>query len=349
MTSADNILKHRLKIRMKHSPAMMAMAVAICVIAARRGEADNAYHHLASGAFTQNWSNTGLITLQDNWSGVPGIIGYRGDGLVSGLDVDPQTVLADSSIVDVNANQTNPSGGFVLGGVTEFEIADPTISIKGSGTANAPYLLLHLNATGVSGVNIAYNLRDVDASLRDTVSQFALQYRIGSSGNFINIPAGYVADATDASAAIKVTPVSVTLPSAVDGQAQVQVRIIATNAYDTDEFVGIDDIVVSVNSAPAAPSGLTATVISETQINLSWTDNSSDETGFKLYRNGTPLSSPIAANTTNFSDAGLTCGTYSYYVAAVNSNGESAPSNAVTVTAKACPIPVGGAVRYIGE
>jgi hypothetical protein len=31
--------------------------------------------------FSQNWSNTGLITTSDDWSGVPGIIGYRGDGL----------------------------------------------------------------------------------------------------------------------------------------------------------------------------------------------------------------------------------------------------------------------------
>ena len=44
---------------------------------------------LASGAladltpqtipFGQDWTNTGLITADNDWSGVPGIIGHRGD------------------------------------------------------------------------------------------------------------------------------------------------------------------------------------------------------------------------------------------------------------------------------
>jgi hypothetical protein len=35
-------------------------------------------------------------------------------------------------------------------------------------------------------------------------------------------------------------------------------------------------------TVPAAPSSLTATATSSTQINLSWTDNSNNETGFKI-------------------------------------------------------------------
>src|SRR5205807_101467 len=37
-------------------------------------------------------------------------------------------------------------------------------------------------------------------------------------------------------------------------------------------------------SAPAAPSGLTAVAASTSQINLSWTDNSTNETGFLVER-----------------------------------------------------------------
>ena len=29
--------------------------------------------------FNQNWTNTGLITTNDDWSGVPGIVGYLGN------------------------------------------------------------------------------------------------------------------------------------------------------------------------------------------------------------------------------------------------------------------------------
>ena len=35
-------------------------------------------------------------------------------------------------------------------------------------------------------------------------------------------------------------------------------------------------------NVPTAPSGLTATAVSSSQINLSWTDNSNNETGFKI-------------------------------------------------------------------
>jgi len=37
-------------------------------------------------------------------------------------------------------------------------------------------------------------------------------------------------------------------------------------------------------SPPAAPSGLSATAVAKTQINLSWTDNANNETGFKIER-----------------------------------------------------------------
>ena len=33
---------------------------------------------------------------------------------------------------------------------------------------------------------------------------------------------------------------------------------------------------------PAAPSGLTATAVSTSQINLSWTNNATNQTGFKI-------------------------------------------------------------------
>src|SRR4029077_6288111 len=37
--------------------------------------------------FTQDWSDTGLITADNNWSNVPGIVGYRGDDITTGIGV----------------------------------------------------------------------------------------------------------------------------------------------------------------------------------------------------------------------------------------------------------------------
>jgi len=216
-------------------------------------QADNTAQSLP---LSQNWTNTGLITTDDNWSGVPGIIGYRGDGLTSTTGVDPQIVLVDgtSTPVDVNANRTDPST-FITGGVAEFHIADPVVALQGSGTADAPFLLLHLNTTGLSNIAVSYNLRDIDGSTDNAVQQVALQFRVGSSGNFTNVPAGYVADATTGpSLATLVTPISVVLPAAANNQPLVQVRIITTDAAGSDEWVGIDDISVTGSTVDLPPS-----------------------------------------------------------------------------------------------
>src|SRR5262245_7132919 len=98
---------------------------------------------------SQSWANTGLITADDNWSGVPGIIGYRGDGITSATGADPQTLLEDgtNTPVDVNANRNDPNT-FATGGVAEFEGADPAIALNGSGTADAPFILMSVNTAG---------------------------------------------------------------------------------------------------------------------------------------------------------------------------------------------------------
>lgn len=220
--------------------------------AALAGPADAVYHSLAGGSFGQDWSNTGLITTSDDWSGVSSIEGFRGDGLTSANDVDPQTVLAgdDPGVLDVNANQTNPNT-FTTGGVAEFHIADPVVALQGSGTADAPYLRLYVNTTGMQNIQVSYTLRDIDGSGDDAVQQVALHYRVGASGSFADVPAAYVADATSGpSLATLVTPVSVTLPAAADNQAQLQLRIMTTNATGNDEWVGIDNI--SITGTPIA-------------------------------------------------------------------------------------------------
>lgn len=206
--------------------------------------------------FTQAWTDTTLITASDNWAGVPGIQGFLGQNITTATGADPQTLLTTSAVandLDVIANQSNTN--LANGGVAEFDaIADPTIALNGSGTADAPYILLTLNTTGQSGIRVAYNLRDLDGSADDAIQRVALQYRVGSTGLFTNVPEAFVADATTGGAATLVTPVAVVLPAAVDGQPEVQVRIITSNAAGNDEWVGVDDISVTAGGGPAEPS-----------------------------------------------------------------------------------------------
>jgi Leucine-rich repeat (LRR) protein len=91
----------------------------------------------------------------------------------------------------------------------------------------------------------------------------------------------------------------------------------------------------STPSTPTSPTDLNATVVSQTQINLSWTDNSSDETGFKIERDGS-LIITTAADVTSYSDTGLSCDTtYSYSVKATNATDDSTAAT-VNATTQAC-------------
>jgi hypothetical protein len=203
--------------------------------------------------FSQNWTNPALITVSDDWSGVPGVIGYRGDDLTVSTGTDPRTILANGSgtPVDVNANQTNPDT-FATGGVSEFDtIANPTVALQGSGTADAPHLVFHLNTTGQSNITFACNIRDIDGSADDAIQQVDFQFRVGGTGDYASIPGGYIADATTGGTATQVTPRSLLLPAGANNQALVEVRVITTNAVGNDEHVGVDD--VSVTSGPSTP------------------------------------------------------------------------------------------------
>lgn len=232
------------------------------------GILDGTYHPLATSTFSQDWSNIGLITANDDWSGIPSLIGYRGDGLTSVIGSDPQTVLLDGSgtPVDAIANQTNPDT-LITGGIAEFQITNPTIAVQASGTADAPHLMLHLDATGQQAVRVNFTLRDVDHALDDAITPIALQYRIGSTGDFINVPDGYIADSSLGPPSITInaftreTQLSVLLPTAVNNQSQVQVRWLTTNSTGNDEWIGIDDIQVTslAIAANTTPVGVTDT------------------------------------------------------------------------------------------
>ncbi len=91
---------------------------------------------------------------------------------------------------------------------------------------------------------------------------------------------------------------------------------------------------------PEAPSSLAATPQSSTQIQLTWQDNSTDETSFRIRRaiGGYPAPferlADVGPNVVTFTDNGVESGTvYRYRVLAINSAGRSTSSNTVRITA----------------
>lgn len=209
------------------------------------------YYSLASGDFLQDWSNIGQITTANDWSGVASITGYRGDDVTTSTGTDPRTLTGDGTVVvNLIANQTAPNT-LNSGGVAEFELADPTIALNGSGTADAPHIILYMDATGRESINVRYRVRDLDGSTDNAIQQVALQYRTTPGGAWANVDGGYIADATTGGSATQETFIDVVLPAGANNAATLEVRIITTNAAGNDEWVGIDDIVVSSVAAGA--------------------------------------------------------------------------------------------------
>jgi hypothetical protein len=93
-------------------------------------------------------------------------------------------------------------------------------------------------------------------------------------------------------------------------------------------------------SPPLAPSGLAASAVSSSQINLTWQDNAGNETGFKVERSTDGVNfSQIAttgANVASYSNTGLTASTiYHYRVRSYNGDGDSNYSNTANATTQA--------------
>ncbi len=90
---------------------------------------------------------------------------------------------------------------------------------------------------------------------------------------------------------------------------------------------------------PAAPSSLSAQTASCSQINLYWTDNSGNEEGYRIYRNGVYVAQ-VGANATYYQDTNLSENvSYTYYVKSFRGSIESDASNPVNVATPLCAPP----------
>ena len=116
-------------------------------------------------------------------------------------------------------------------------------------------------------------------------------------------------------------------------------RVRAYNADTTSDYSN-EKQVTTLHNIPAAPSNLTITSLLSNKVTLSWSDNSGNESGFKIQRKqgatGTWVDiKTTAANVTSYTDNDTTLrdGTLYYYrVSATNAAGDSAFSNQASGT-----------------
>lgn len=119
-----------------------------------------------------------------------------------------------------------------------------------------------------------------------------------------------------------------------------QVRAIGAGAAPASAFSNSDCATTPAPPPPATPTGLAATAISPTRINLAWQDNATDEGGYEIRRStggGTyTVLATLPADAASFSDTGLDPDTeYCYRVRATGAGG--APDSPLTpVTPESC-------------
>lgn len=109
---------------------------------------------------------------------------------------------------------------------------------------------------------------------------------------------------------------------------------------DDAEYIaaGYGDSTIRIFKIDTAPTNLSASAVSSSQISLSWDDNSDDEIGFKIERRQGQSGdfnqiATVGANVTTYNDTGLTPNTAYYYrVKSYNDNEDSDYSNIAQAT-----------------
>jgi hypothetical protein len=124
--------------------------------------------------------------------------------------------------------------------------------------------------------------------------------------------------------------------SKVSSSTKYYYRVAAYNTAGTGSYSNTA-IYGSVSTAPAAPGNLSAKAFSTSQINLTWSDNSSNESGFNVQRSidgkNFALINSVGANVTAYQDTALAKGTKYYYrVQSYNSTASSTYSNTAFAT-----------------
>ncbi|HEY8571204.1 ExeM/NucH family extracellular endonuclease [Phenylobacterium sp.] len=257
------------------------------------------YFKLSERDFFEDWNEPDLATV-DNWNAFPSIVGYLGD-YTGGTptDVDARTLTGQPGqgsgalgAVDVTINQTNPNSASLAGGVLEMTVGgNRVIALNGSGTADAPSIVLYLDGTGRKDLTLSLDVIDLDTSTDNTAQQVAVMYRLGDTGPWTNVPGGYIADATIAGPVGQTTSLNLVLPPELNGKANIQVRILTTNASGTDETIGLDNIKVT-----SQPQGVVIPSVSVAAIDAQGTEGSPDDSlTFTLTRSG-DLSEPLTVS-----------------------------------------------------
>ena len=213
------------------------------------------------------------------------------------------------------------------------------------------YMLFVLNSTGVPSIAPIVRLDSGAAPTAPAAPTTLSATAVSSSrinltwtDNASNESGFRIERSTDGATFTQIGEVAANVTTYADSSlstaTQYWYRVRAYNATGLSAFAGPTSA-TTLSAPPAAPTSLSATAVSSSRINLAWTDNASNESGFRIERSTDAVTftqiGEVVANVTTYADTSLSAATqYWYRVRAYNATGSSAfggPANATTLPA----------------
>lgn len=214
---------------------------------------------------------------------------------------------------------TNNAGGW-------YHLGADGIGLLASGSNPAGAVVVAINTTGSTNISVSWNCKTIyNQASRD--NSMALQYRVGTTGNFINVGSTSTYSSTGNANGHTSSTFTEMLPAGAENQAVVQVRWIYWESNSTSgsrDKISVDNISISASSSPScsAPTGLAASSVTTTGASISWSSVAGASSyEYALNTTSTPPSSGTGTGSTSYPASGLTPGTLYYFHVRTNCSG----------------------------
>lgn len=216
-------------------------------------------------------------------------------------------------------------------GVSNYDYQDNIYVIYNVKPVSGPTAPASLTGTGTSAGNVLSWTKNTEGNL----AGYNVYRSSSPAGAFTKLNTSFINAAG--------TTVSFTDTTAPAGIVQYY-RVVPVDEHGTEGAAATTSATrTSGPTVPAAPSGLGASTVEHNRVVLGWTDNSNNETGFRIERAlGTGAFNSlgtVSAGLITFTDNTVLPETsYRYRVFAFNAQGDSAtPSNTVSITTPSDP------------
>jgi titin len=283
---------------------------------------------------TATSSNTIRLSWTDNSTDETYFVVERsatsGSGFQTVTTLDADTTTFNNSAL--NASTTYYYRVYATKGGGNSSFSNEAFATTDPSPAQAPFAPTSLGASATSSSSI--DLSWTDNSTDET--NFVVERSATSGSAFRTI------------AILGVNTTSYADMTGLSASTTYYYRVYATNGVGSPGFSNEASATTDAppgSTIPTAPTGLGATAISSSSIDLGWTDNSTNETNYVIQRSTTSSSgfttiATLGTNTTSYADTtGLSASTtYYYQVYATNSAGSSGFSNEASAITDPAPL-----------